>query len=156
MYIPIWIIVIGAVAYFIWKSRKPKINSKAEALELIQEDIDKREMLLKEKIKSSHLKDYMQMETTLFDCGRKNFLRLKERFKHDDVKLGQVIKDWIYYMEAISDMVYESEMLDVATSNEDADEHRNMQDELAVKIKEIDKRSKELLGADYTDPQKLF
>lgn len=156
MYIPIWIIVIGVVAYFIWKSRKPKIKSKVEALELIQEDIDKREVLLKEKIKSSHLKDYMQMETTLFDCGRKNFLRLKERFKHDDVKLEQVIKDWIYYMEAISDMVYESEMLDVATSNEDADEHRNMQDELAVKIKEIDKRSKELLGADYTDPQKLF
>lgn len=95
MYIPIWIFVIGVIVYFVWKSRTPKIKSKAEALELIQEDIDKRERFLQDKIKNSHLKDYMQVETTLFDCGRKNFLRLKELFKHDDVKLGQVIKDWV-------------------------------------------------------------
>lgn len=53
-------------------------------------------------------------------------------------------------------MVYESEMLDIATSNKDADEHRNMQYEIAVKIKEIDKRLKDLIGTDYTDPQKLL
>lgn len=156
MYIPIWIIVIGIILYFIWRGQKPKVKSKEEALELIQSEIDKKENYLLQRIEATHLKDYMQMETTLFECGKKNFLRLKERFKHDDVKLGQVIKDWIYYIDTISDMIYESEMLDVSTSNEDADEHRNMQQKLAVKIQEIDKRFKNLLDDEYTDPQKLL
>ncbi len=156
MYIPIWIIVIGIIIYFVWRVRKPKIISKAKGLELIQDEIDKKENYVLQKIKGSHIADYMQTETTLFECGKKNFIRLQEGFRHDDKKLGESIKDWIYYLDYISNLIHHHEMLDLATSDSDADDATKQHQEIVAKMQEIDKRTRDLLGKDYTDPTKLL
>lgn len=148
------LIIIAVFVYLIYKGQNATTNSRDKAIEFIQTEITKREDFLLSKIKASHLKDYLQTEKILFDCGRKNFIRLSERFKHDDVKLRQVTKDWLDYMDTVSDIIHESEMLDVTLSNDEADEHRNNQQELFVKIQEIDKRTKGLLGDEYIDPIK--
>jgi len=142
--------------YLIYRGQKPKVlMSRAEVKKNSQDEIDLREMRLSDKIKTSHLKNYLQTEATLFNCGRKNFIRLNERFKHDDVKLGQVVKDWIDYIEILTDVIFESEMLDVSTS-EESDEHFDKRDELYVKIQAIEKRFKDLLGDEYVDSVELI
>lgn len=148
------LIIIAVYVYSIYKSQNPKLT-KEEVKEKIQEEIDLKEEYLLKKIKTSILKDYMQTETTLFDCGRRNFLRLKERFKHDDIKYAQIVKDWLDYMETLSDIVFESEMLDVCTS-EESEEHYKRRDELFVVVQETEKRFKELLGSEYDDPDKIL
>ena len=139
-----------------YKIRKQKPINKEKILESIQDQISKQESYLTQKIKNSHLDGYLQTETVLFECGKKNFFRLKERFKHDDEKLTQIIKDWFNYMETVSDIISESELLDLAKPNEDADEHRIAQDRLAVTIQEIDTRFKNLLGSEYVDWKELI
>ena len=59
-------------------------------------------------------------------------------------------------METVSDIISESELLDLAKPNEDADEHRIAQDRLAVTIQEIDTRFKNLLGSEYVDWKELI
>jgi hypothetical protein len=150
------LIIIAIFLYLIYRKQNPSASQKIKAVANLHAEIAKREELLSNKIKTSHLKDYLQTEATLFEYGKKNYVRLSERYKHDDTKNLHVIKDWIYYMEALSDIIYESEMLDVASSNEDADEHRNSQQELFIKVQEIGKRNKELLGNEYVDPNKVL
>jgi len=141
------LIVIAAFVYLIYRGQKPKIISNQEII--------RQEEYLLNKIKTNHLKDYMQTETVLFDCGKKNFFRLSERFKHDDIKFAQIVKDWIDYIDTISDVIFVREMLDVCTS-EEADEYYKQQEELFVKIKETHRRFKELLGNEYVDPEKII
>ncbi len=150
------LIVIAVFVYLIYKGQKPKIISKEEAVENIKLEISCKEEYLLNKIKTSHLKDYMQTETALFECGRKNFLRLSERFKHDDIKFAQTVKDWIDYIDTISEVIFVSEMLDVANSNEEVNEYRNNQQELFIKIQETEKRFKDLLGNEYIDPNDIL
>jgi len=150
------LIIIAIFLYKIYKGQKPKVlMSKEETMENIQTEIKEKEDKLLNKIKTNRLKDYMQTETIMFDCGRKNFLRLSERFKHDGVKFAQIVKDWMDYIEAVSDIIFVNEMLDVCTSKE-ANGYYKQQDELFIKIQEIEKRYKNLLGDKYIDPSKLI
>ncbi|GEM_PF-3466604 len=150
-------VILIIIAFFVYKiyKQKPKVVSKEEAMENIQAEIERREAALLNHLKTTHLKDYMDTQTVLFDCGKKNFLRLNERLKHDDVKRGEAIKDWIDYMEALNESIYESELLDVSTS-EESEIHWKARDEAHVKLQEINKRFKDLLGADFIDPAELL
>jgi hypothetical protein len=156
MYISTWIIVLIIVifSYLIYKRRKPSEISKTEVKENMQAEMERKQEALLKKIKTSHLKDYMETETDLLECGKNNFIRLSERFKHDDIKLEQVIKDWIDYIDILSDAVYESEMLDVSSS-ETSQTHYKAREALYIKLQEIIKRFKDLLGADYSDFEEL-
>ncbi|MEI7498040.1 MAG: hypothetical protein WCK11_02030 [Candidatus Falkowbacteria bacterium] len=148
-----WIVIIFII-YLIFKPKNNKekiIENNMSKEEEIQDKIERKEESLLRDIKSNHLKDYMQNETTLFECGRKNFIRLNERFKHDEAKHGQVVKDWMDYMDILGDIVHEHLMLDVSTS-EESDEHWEKRQELFIQIQEIEKRFKELLGDVYIDP----
>ena len=133
--------------------KKPIIKSvKEEALE----SIDLQESQLVNHLNTSHLKEHLEVPKILFENGRLNFIRLSERFKHDDAKFGQITNDWFDYMRFINDVIYESEMLDVSNTDEESDRHWKTRDELYIRIQEISKRFKELLGKEYSDPEKLI
>lgn len=149
------LIIIAIVVYLIYKKINPSVISKERATENIQAQIIRQEEMLSKHIDMSHLKDYIQQQAIMFDCGKRNFIRLSERFKHDDIKLTQVVKDWTDYMEILQGIIYEQELLDVSTA-EGADEHFDNMHELAIKIQEIEKRFKGLLGKEYEDPEKLM
>jgi len=150
------LIVIAVIVFLIYKKQKSAPLSKEQSMENIKAQIAYKEERLLDHIKTNHLKDYMTTESALFECGRTNFIRLSERFKHDDAKLTQVIKDWTDYMEILDDAVYESELLDVSTEEGEGEEHWKRRDELYIQIQEIEKRFKDLLGKEYTDPEELM
>lgn len=150
------LIVIAIFVYLIYKKQKPVIQSKEQIIENTKAQIAYKEEHLLDHIKTNHLKDYMTTESALFECGKTNFIRLSERFKHDDVKLAQVTKDWIDYMDILNDAVYESELLDVSTEEGEGEEHWKRRDELYIQIQEIEKRFKDLLGKEYADPEELI
>jgi hypothetical protein len=146
------LIIIIILIYLIYK-QKPVIKSKEEINEEIQSEIDRKEAQILHSLKTSHLKNYMDTNTAIFENGRKNFLRLSERFKHDDIKQGQVIKDWIDYINTIERGIFTQEMLDVCTS-EESEQYFKEQQENGIKFQEITKRFKDLLGEEYIDPFK--
>src|ERR1035437_7367151 len=158
MYISTWIIVLIIVilSYLIYKRRKPSEISKTEAKENMQEQIEQKEKFLRAKIKTRDLEENIEngSEVALFDCGKHNFICLSERFKHDDIKLEQVIKDWIDYMDLLSDRVYEMTILH-HLSSEDSPKHFDAREKIDITIREINKRFKDLLTNDYWDVDEL-
>lgn len=84
------------------------------------------------------------VETKLFNNGRQNFIRLKERFKHNDTTSDQIISDWYDYLILINDVINIRKSLG---SNED----NALINEKFIRINEINKRFDELLGNDFID-----
>ena len=145
------LIIILALAYFIYKRRKPKIEKKEETMADMQVDIKVGEESLLRKIKTNHLgEDYMTTETDLLKAGKHNFVCLSERFKHDEVKLRQVTKDWLDYIEILKRMVYENEIRNYLSA-EDSSAHFEAEEKQHIRLREIIKRFKDLLGAEYWD-----
>ena len=151
----IFLAIITVLVYLIYKKQNPPALTPEQISETLLEEISRKEDYVERKIGSSHLKEYLTMEKTLLQCGSKNFLRLRERFKHDEQKYTHILKDWNDYLDTISECVFESEMLDVCSS-EDSDEHYKARDLLFIKIQEAEKRFKELLGEEYSDPDKIL
>lgn len=151
----ILLIIIAGFLYLIYKGQNTKPASKEAIMQNAEAEIARAEARLLDLIETNHLKDYMDTEKALFDCGRLNFIRLNERFKHEELKREQAIKDWLDYMQALNDAVYASLQLDVCTS-EESDTYYKERSDLFIKISEIDKRFKELLGNEYADPEKLI
>ena len=85
-----------------------------------------------------------------------NDLRLAERHKHDNIKFGQIIKDWISYNEVISRLIYQREMLDVATTDEQVEKSDQETKILQIRRQEIESRFKALLEKQYKDPAAIF
>lgn len=153
------LIIIAIFIYLIYKQQKsPKISiSKTGFYQVkIKQMMEQKEATLLNLIKTNPLKDYMQTEVALFDCGRKNFICLCERFKYDNIKFAQIVKDWIDYMDILKDVVFQRLYLDVSKSITSADICDEKIDNLFIKIKEINKRLQDLLGNEYMDPKKFI
>ncbi len=126
------------------------------ANEDVRAEIEQKESFLLNKIKTRDLKDGEQngIEIASFDCGKKNFIRLSERFKHDKTLLDRVVKDWTDYMDVLGDVVHEMEILNYL-SREDGQEHLYAREKLYIRMEEIEKRFKDQLGGDYCDSAEL-
>lgn len=150
------IIVLGMIAIILYSiyrkpgatSLKPKAETKEEGFTFISYQEEK----ILNKLQTSILRDYLSLEKTLFDCGKQNFVRLSERFKYDEPKIQQIISDRKEFLELLSDIVTEREMLDVCTAEED-EEHSQTLKGYFIRIQEIEKRFKNLLGNDYITPK---
>jgi len=90
----------------------------------------------------------------LFGYTKKNFQRLSERFKFEDKMIEQISKDWCDYCMALGGMIYLGDYPDFAMDNEQRKKNYEEQDGMLVRVFEIEKRFKELLGNDYLDPRK--
>ncbi|MES2315380.1 MAG: hypothetical protein V4486_01440 [Patescibacteria group bacterium] len=80
-------------------------------------------------------------EELLFNSGRQNFIRLKERFKHDNTWSEQIKSDWYDYLIIINDVI------NLRKSNKEY--ILSQINEKLVQINEINKRFKYLLGKDF-------
>lgn len=129
------------------KSVKHGVNSGEDTIEFIQNGIENRENYIVEKIKA---KTDSKADKAIFDSGKKNFTRLKERYKYDELKIKEITKDRHEYLVAHAGLIYESPLLGFGTS-EDVKGIQDEQDLYVIKIQEINKRNKSLLGGDYVD-----
>lgn len=158
MYIPTLIIILLVIVflYFIFKRKTPAKVTYAETREEIQKQIIVKEKFTLDTIRKRDLKEDIKngSESALFECGKHNFSCLDERFKHDDVKHQQAVKDWFDYMELLRDRVYEMDILHYL-SDEDSQEHLEKREQIDLRLREICRRFKNLLGGDYWDIEEL-
>lgn len=154
MYISIWVILFAVIIWFLF-FHKQKLSSQ-EVKDLVSDKVLAISDATKLRLSTSHLKDYLYTEKFFFETMGENYLRLEERYKHDNVKLGQIIKDWISYNEIISGLIFEREKLDVATTDEESDSTDQATKKLQIRRQEIESRFKALLGSQYKDPMVIF
>ncbi len=110
------------------------------------------EEIIKYRIKSSFLHKSLTDQSVCLDCGSKNFTKLYERYKHDDTKIDQIIRDWRDYVDILLETVAQREIMDC--SNEASFEKSfNDLEKSWIRIREINKRIKSLLRNDYIDPR---
>lgn len=133
--------------------RKKKLSPQ-EAKNLISDKVSVISNATKWWLSTSHLN--FDTEKFFFDTMEKNYLRLEERYKHDNAKLGQIIKDWISYNEVISGLICQRLLLDVATTNEESERTDKETNHLQIRRQEIESRYKDLLGKQYNDPMDMF
>jgi len=153
MEIILWIILIGVITWFLFYRRKLMPH---EIQNLISERIASITDETRVRLENSHLKDYLDYEKHFFLTMEENYLRLAERFRHDKIKQAQITKDWISYNEIINGLIHEREMLDVSTSDENAENSDQETKKLQIKRQEIETRFKELLGKQFNDPMKII
>lgn len=154
MYIPIWlIIVIAIIGYFIYRAQKRKgnISIGAEQKETV-DDVEENVRFLKERVfdpepilESPHFIDVQNA----FDAMEVNYLRLKQRFAHDEEKLLELAKDWHRYADALCELKQARVMLDVDWSDEAGDNFTERTKEPVIAKEEIEKKFKSLLGDDW-------
>jgi hypothetical protein len=73
---------------------------------------------------------------------------LRERYKHSEPKLYEIARDWMNFANAVYDMKFAREMLDVDMSKEAYDNFDERTKEARVIIPEITKRIEKELGED--------
>lgn len=90
----------------------------------------------------------LEKSEKVFDCSKKNFIRLSERFKHDKLKLIEITKDWCDYLNAYACLFNESPLF-VFGTDEDVKRLHDEKGMYIIKMEEVDKRFKNLLGDEY-------
>jgi len=172
------LIIIATFVYLIYKRQKPEVRSDEELMyiehgvenvenweKILLERIKIRKNTIQEKIdqgnKNFDLEDWisalhrLEEGITGFNCGKKNFTRLKERFKYDKLKLIEITKDRCDYLNAHAYLFYDSPLLEFGT-NEDVKKIHERGNAYFIKMQEIEKRFKDLLGDEYIDSKKLL
>ncbi len=140
------ILFVGGV----WFYRKRK---KLTSIPFLVEQIELHYNFTLQRIDKSHLSKYLDLERHFLVTAHSNITRLFERLRHKEKELRQVVVDWGMYLESMREMISARELLDVASSNEDADSEHKRFELNRTKQDEIEKRFATLLGKDYTDPK---
>lgn len=148
MYVPIWLLVIGLIAYWIFK-KHPEINSSADFNNV--KDIENYVSLEKDRLynlehfDSPHFIDLLND----YDVMNVNYIRLKERYAHDKEKSLQIAKDWVKYVDALGDLKLARTILDLG----EVDDFYESSKEPTIIKEEVEKRFKTMLGKEW---QKLM
>lgn len=173
----IFLIIIAIFLYLIYRRLKPKAVSDEESMyiehgaenvenfeRILLERMEERKDAVKKRIEEGdEEKDFdfdleewvsalsrVEGDERTFYCNKKNFVRLSERFKHDKLKLIEVTKDWCDYLSAYSHLFYES-MLFVYGTDEQIKKLNDERDAYIIKMEEVEKRFKNLLGSEYVN-----
>lgn len=112
MYIPIWIIVIGVIIWFIYARNKEKVQQNTTRTTEEKEVIISEETVFKAQ---SKFEDKITNETDLPDAISgdeiyiyKNLMRpwfdkLKAQYRYDEKMTQKLRNDWLDYMDAVGD-----------------------------------------------------
>jgi hypothetical protein len=98
--------------------------------------------------KSVLLEGYLDDEKDMVKAMEKDVTILRERYKHSEPKLYEIARDWMNFANAVYDMKFAREMLDVDMSKEAYDNFDERTKEARVIIPEITKRIEKELGED--------
>ncbi len=137
--IVIWVIYS---VYKHWENSKPE--KKVEELEASA--VFWKEQALKDLL---HL-GKAQLEFVL-DATERDYLHLKEQFKHDEKKQFELASDWCEYTKAINDLSYAGNMLDVDMSQNAYENYGETAKEPHIKRHEIERRFQTLRGEKLQD-----
>ena len=148
MYIPTWLIIIVVITgiYFYLQFRKR--NSAIENQDLTTEDMWRRAetnmaMVLE---KSPLIEDYLQDERDMIKAMERDMIRLRERYKHNTQKQTEVARDWMDYSNAIVEIKFAREMLDVDMEDSSWESFDERTKDVFIVIQEIAKRVEKVLG----------
>lgn len=145
----VFFITIVVFVYLIYKRQNTK-NTKEESENPLR-DIVFAEKYFNDKIKEGNNNDEALQ---IFNNMKKNFIRLCERFKFDEIKLDQTKKDWADYCISFGGLLYLGNVPFIAMTDEDTKKNHKEQDHLLIKVSEIENRFEKLLDHDYLDPRK--
>lgn len=104
------------------------------------------------KLLNSHIKGYLETEKNLAKTMEINFQRLLELFKNEEHKRIQIMEEWRDYLNIISEIIHEHEILYTDLDEEAQDKFDARTNSYNIKRREIERRFKELLGKDYIEP----
>lgn len=148
MYIPTWLIVIaiGIGIYFYFRSKKRSEVSDGEPT-TVQEMWERAEYNMARVLeKSPNLEEYLQDERDMVRAMERDAIRLRERYKHNPEKQKEVARDWMDYSNAIAEIKFAREMLDVDWEDDAYDRHDERTKESYLVVQEVAKRVESELG----------
>ena len=134
--------------------KKNKSKKIVEFLEKFPSNIE----IIENDIKKSEAKDMLGDISIVLGTLEQNYSRLVERYKFDEEKIIKILFDAVSYTDAIQDIIQSRENVSKYgyPTQEYADEQRKKDDDLFLKIEEIELRFKNLLGEQYVDFKKLM
>lgn len=151
MYIPIWIIVAGAIIYFLW-IRKRSVVSDGEPT-TVEEMWRSAEWSMGRVMEKSPLSGLEEIgsfkdEREMVKAMETDAIRLRERYKHDPEKQKRIARDWMDYAKAVQEVKSAREMLDVDWEDGAYDRFDESTKESYAVIHEVAKRIEDELGKD--------
>jgi len=148
MYIPIWIIVIAFIFYYFWikSKRKQKPVNTVEHFEEIAQRF-KESLFEFPHFNCPNIVDLQDR----YDAMEINYLRLKQRYLSQEENALEIAKDWARYVEALKDLKFANEMLDVDLSDTAYDTYEERTKEPRIIFQEVEKKIKSLLKKDFQE-----
>jgi hypothetical protein len=150
--------VIAIILFLIYKNQN-QIRlplSAQETMKFLLSDIVVEEESFLHNINNNHLKDHMDNRIALFDNAKKNFVRLCARYKHNDSEYQKIANDWLDWIKYSNESVTNTQLIDLCHDQSELDVLNTKEDDLDMKIGEIEKRFEALLGKDYLDPLRVL
>jgi hypothetical protein len=146
------LVVAGAIVYlaFVIKKRNKNTAHNSNRAGSIEELEQRAEYYKKSVFEENHLGLDFKTEHSKLVAMEKDFLRLRERFKHDAVKIKMISEDWFDYCYAMWEIKHAQEMLDVDLSDNAYENFEDSSKEFFIKVQEIEKRFEEMLENDAT------
>ena len=151
MYIPTWIVVIVVITgvyFYIRSKRRVGTITRDESLTIEQMWERAEGNMMRVLMKSPNLEDYLQDERDMVKAMERDMIRLRERYKHDTKKQVEIARDWMDYSNAVAEIKFARERLDVDMEDTAYDSFDERTKEHYVTVQEIAKRVGEILGED--------
>lgn len=150
MYIPTWFISIIIVVsiYLYIQSKKKSSNLKTRDQRPKTEDMWDQAQLNMARVleKSPLIEKYLKDEREMVNAMEKDMIRLREHYKHDAQKQNEIARDWMDYSNAVAEIKWAREMLDVDMDNNAYDSYDERTKEVYIIIQEIYERVEKELG----------
>ena len=149
MYIPIWLIVVGVIVYFIWFKKKNSVSSDWPST--VEEMWNSAKYSMGRVIEKSPISGLEEIgsfnnEREMVKAMENDAIKLRERYKHDPVKQVQIARDWMDYANAVQEVKTATEMLDVDWEDGAYDRFNESTKEAYAVIREVGKRVEDELG----------
>lgn len=148
MYIPFWIVAVAAIIAIYFYSKSKKSFPSKDSLSVEKMWIQAQNNVARVQEKSPLLENYLQDERDMVKAMEKDMLRLRERYKHNDIKQKEIARDWMDYSDAVAEVKFARELLDVDTEDDAYDRFDENTKEAFLTIQEVAKRVEDELGKD--------
>lgn len=128
---------------------KTKAQKIAEFIKKFPQNIESNRKMIKE---SNIPEKFVDSEKCL-NALEKNYSHLIERYKFDDIKITQILVDAVQYNELLTDIILDTESVSDQgfLSHEYVVEVNKKSENNIIKIREIERRFKTLLGDEYIE-----
>lgn len=148
MYIPTWFVItvigIGVYFYFRKRTRASISDCESNTVEEMWEQASRNmDSVLRESV---NLEGWLQDERDMVRAMERDVIRLRERYKHNSEKQKEITRDWMDYSNAVAEIKFAREMLDIDLEDGAFDRYDERTKESNLIVQEIAKRIEGELG----------